>query len=493
MNIFKKIIGILIMAIVFLAIYLFGNFFRFDSKQLVIAPTEKIALDVSSHDRFSKAIQIKTISYDDGMPIDSSAFYDFNDLLLNNYPLINSKLEHNSFNEFSHLFKWEGTDDGLDPIIIMGHIDVVPIPAENRKDWTLDPFSGKIQNQIFWGRGAIDDKLAIIASMEAIEQLLSTGFKPKRSVYLSFGHDEEIGGINGAREIAQYLAKQHIKAEFVIDEGSMITQKMIPGISDDVALIGIAEKGFVSVELSVEIEGGHSAIPNKQTAIDVLSAAIAKLKHQPIKTKITSPLQAFIDHIGPEMSIFNKFIFANSNVFGFIIKYVYNQSPTGSAMIRTTTAPTIFQSGVKENVIPKNASATVNFRTLPGDSENDVLKHIISVINDDRIQAKVYPDASAASKVSDPYSGSYALLHKTIKEIYPHVIVAPSLVLGGTDSKHFNQIAKNTFRFIPYVINPDNVHSFHGINERLPVSEFENSIRFYMRLIQNFASPEILN
>lgn len=493
MSLIKKISWIILIVTLLFLIVLFFKFLNFDSQQINIAPIDKISIDNSSHARFTKAIQIKTISFDNGAPIDSAIFFKFNAFLSDHYPLINSTLEHTTFNVFSHLYKWEGSDNHLDPMIIMGHLDVVPIPNENLDDWTTNPFSGEIINGIFWGRGTIDDKLAVVASMEAVEYLLSIGYKPKRTVYLSFGHDEEIGGINGAYTIAQYLKQKKIRAELVIDEGSMITQQMIPGISQDVALIGIAEKGFVSVDLSVEIEGGHSAIPHKETAIDVLATAVSNLKRHPFKTKITNPLKAFINYIGPEMSFVNKLIFANAKFFGFIIENVYKESQTGSAMIRTTTAPTVFHSGVKENVIPKKAKATINFRTLPGDSETDVLNHVQKTIDDKRVIAHINPGSSGASKISDIESKSFHLLHKTIKEIYPDVLVAPTLVLGGTDAKHFEQIAKNTFRFIPYVIHPDNVKSFHGINERLPVSQFDNTIRFYAQLIQNFNISEALD
>uniref|UniRef100_UPI004048BA6B M20/M25/M40 family metallo-hydrolase n=1 Tax=Roseivirga sp. TaxID=1964215 RepID=UPI004048BA6B len=198
--------------------------------------------------------------------------------LKDGFPLIDSLLEHRVFNAYSHLFKWNGSDNSLKPAILMGHIDVVPIASPDK--WSVDPFGGIIKDNVIWGRGTIDDKFSVMGILEAVELLLSEGFQPKRTVYLAFGHDEEVGGEKGAVAIAKYLKEHGVEAAYILDEGYAITQQLIPGVEDDVAFIGIAEKGSTTIELTVDMDGGHSSQPASETAIDVLANAIAQVSCQ---------------------------------------------------------------------------------------------------------------------------------------------------------------------------------------------------------------------
>ena len=484
----KKVLLLLVSVILVFGIYLVFNTLNFKSTQINSEPIEVIELNSSSLENFSKAIKIKTISPENAIDFDSIQFQHFTSFLKNTYPLADSLLEKKTFNSYSFLYKWRGSDLSLKPIILMAHLDVVPVIKENLTSWKHDPFSGEIINDIFWGRGTIDNKVGVVGIMESLELLLKDGFLPKRSIYIVLGHDEEIDGLNGSKTIAQYLKKEKIEAEFVLDEGGNIVQKLIPGIEKDVALIGIAEKGYVSLELSVSLEGGHSSMPEKETAIDVLSNAIVKIKQNPFPTTISPPIEGFIKYLGPEMPFTTKLAFANKSIFKSIITGIYEESASGNALVRTTTSPTIFNSGVKDNIIPLSASATINFRIIPGETIATVVDRINQVINDERITIKKGESITEPSKVSSTNSYGYKTLHKTISEIYPTALVAPYLVVGATDSRHFNDISDNIYRFSPVKINQGNIKSFHGLNERLPVNVFENSIRFYHQLIKNSTS-----
>lgn len=281
------------------------------------------------------------------------------------------------------------------------------------------------------------------------------------------------------------MKKQDVQAEFVLDEGGTISQGIIPGIDKNVALIGIAEKGYVSLELSVKKEGGHSSMPEKESAIDILSSAIVKVKSHPFPAKLAGPIAKFIEYLGPEMSGINRFIFANRWLFSSIITSVYEKTGSGNALVRTTTAPTIFNAGVKDNIIPQNAKATINFRIMSGENSNSVMERVKHLIDDPRIQIKKGRMQSEPSKVSSTNSFGFQQLQGTIAEVYPDVLVAPFLVIAGTDSKHFEPISKSIYRFSPMIINPDNIKSFHGLNERIAVNDFKQSVRFYRRLIEN--------
>lgn len=451
---------------------------------MVVDPIEKGDTPEGAVERLQEALRIKTISFENEEDFDSTQFEAFNQLLARNYPLIGSILNHKVFNQYSHLYQWKGSNNTLKPVVLMGHIDVVPIASPDK--WSVAPFNAEIKDEKIWGRGTIDDKFSVIGILEAIEMLLNEGFQPKRTIYLSFGHDEEIGGEKGAVLIAQYLKEQGVQAEYVLDEGYAITQKLIPGIDPDVAMIGISEKGSTTIEFTVDMEGGHSSQPAKETAIDVLSKAMVKLKSNPLKATLSEPMQGFMDQLGPEMGFVNKMAFANRSIFkGMIINTYENASGAGNALVRTTTSPTIFNAGIKENVIPTFARSVVNFRIIPGQTSDDVMEHAKTVIDDARVKPKFYGFNTNPSPVSPMDSEGYNVINRTIKEVFKNTLTAPNLVIAATDSRHFGEVSSNIYRFVPYHINENNITTFHGIDEHILVEDYKDAIRFYAQLIKN--------
>jgi carboxypeptidase PM20D1 len=481
----KRILQLLFLGLVLLILFMGYKTLQFKSQQIKVAAVALNPVGEQVVDRFAKAVTLQTISPEKESDFDSLAFFQFNDFLKTSFPLADSLLEKKRFNHFSHLYKWTGSDPSLKPVILMAHLDVVPVIEENLTDWKQPPFEGKILNDTLWGRGTIDNKIGVMGLLEATEALLSNGFQPKRTLYLSFGHDEEIGGLRGAKVIVEHLKSQGIEAQFVLDEGGTISQNIIPGIEKDVALIGIAEKGYVSLELSIKKEGGHSSMPEKESAIDILSAAIVKIKRNPFPAKLAGPIAGFMENLGPEMGGINKFIFANRWLFEPVITGIYEKTGSGNALVRTTTAPTIFNAGIKDNIIPQNAKATVNFRIMPGESSSSVLARVQELIQDPRIQITKGRMQSEPSQVSSTESKGFSTIRKTVAEVYPDALVAPFLVIAGTDAKHFETIAKDIYRFSPMIINPAIIKSFHGLNERIAVKDFKKAVQFYQQLIQN--------
>jgi carboxypeptidase PM20D1 len=481
----KKILFFLFIGLLLFTIYLLFNTFNFESKQMSVEGITPVEIPNSSVNNFTKALKIKTVSPENLADFDSIQFNNFNTFLKETYPLSDSLLEHKTFNSFSHLYKWSGSDTSLKPVILMGHLDVVPVIEKNLSEWLVDPWAGTIKNDTIWGRGTIDDKVGVIGILEAVELLLSKNFKPKRTLYFAFGHDEEIGGRQGAVTMAKYLQDQGITAEYVLDEGGVVSDGLVPGMTKEVALIGVAEKGYLSLNLGVRIEGGHSSMPGKETSIDVMANTITKLKNNPLPSKITAPLKEFMDYIGPEMPFTNKLVFANKGVLSPVLLSVYESSASGNALIRTTTSPTIFNSGVKDNIIPLTASATVNFRILPETTTDDVIAHVKKVINDDRITIEKGGFVSEPSKHSSPETEQFKTINKTILQLFPDVVVTPYLVVGGTDARHYNEVSDHLYRFSPIHLNKDNKNSFHGLNERVAISDFHDAIGFYVQLIKN--------
>jgi carboxypeptidase PM20D1 len=485
MRIIKKTFFFLLLSILLFVVYLLINTFNFASKQISVEPINRVEINTTAINNFAEALRIKTVSPENLADFDSLQFSKFNTFLKDTYPLADSLLEHKTFNSFSHLYKWQGSDNSLKPVILMGHLDVVPVIEKNIAEWKVDPWAGTIQNDTIWGRGTIDDKIGVVGIMEAVELLLQQNYIPKRSLLFAFGHDEEIGGRKGAVTIAKYLKDEGITAEYVLDEGGVVSDGLVPGMSKEVALIGVAEKGYLSLNLGIRIEGGHSSMPGKETSIDVMANAISNLKKNPLPAKITAPLKEFMDYVGPEMPFTNKVVFANKGILSSLLLSVYESSASGNAMIRTTTSPTIFNSGVKDNIIPLTASATVNFRILPETTTDDVIAHAIRVINDERITIEKGGFVSEPSKHSSPETEQFKAINTTILQLFPEVVVTPYLVVGGTDARHYNEISDHIYRFSPIHLNKANQKSFHGLNERLAVSDFHDAIAFYAQLIKN--------
>jgi len=486
----KSLFFLLILLVLFIG-FLFFRACTFTSNQIEVESIERSQIPLGATDRMVEAIGIRTVSFENTSDFDSTQFRLFNQFLYDNYPSVFSQLEHRTFNEFSHLLKWKGLDQSLEPVVLMAHLDVVPI-ASPRK-WSVHPFTEGVKEGIIYGRGTIDDKTSLISLLEATEQLIIEGHRPNRTIYFSFGHDEEIGGTRGAIPIAQYLQEQGVKAAFVMDEGMAITEDLIPGFDGSLAFIGIAEKGYTSVKLQVDMAGGHSSQPESESAIDVLATAIANAKRNPLPLHMTEAMQGFINQVGPAMDFKTKFFFANADIFKPLLLDQYQKaSSAGNATVRTTTSPTIFESGIKDNIIPTHAEAVINFRIIPGETSYDVMDHLEQVINDERVRLEIHGVRGEPSPISPIDNRAYALINTTIKEIFPDMMTSSNLVLGGTDSRHFTGVSPNIYRFAPYRITPDNLSCFHGIDERIPVSEYEDAIRFYRRLITNCSKLDTL-
>ncbi len=461
--------------------------FTFTSKQIHAEAGKIENVDESKAVRhLSDAIKFKTISYEDTKKIDYSQLVKLCDYLQKTYPLTHKNLKREIISKYSLLYTWKGNDASLKPVLLMGHIDVVPIEKGTEKNWMYPPFSGDIADGFIYGRGAMDDKLCVLGLLEAAEKLLQAGFKPKRTIYFAFGHNEEIGGEGGARKIAEILKSRGVQLEYVLDEGlAIITKGIIPGLSRPLALVGIAEKGYLSVELSVQTEGGHSSTPPPHTSIGILASAIHELEAHPMPGGIRGPARDMFKFVGPEMSFAMKMVMANLWLFHPLVEKLLATNPASNAVMRTTTAVTIINGGVKDNVIPAKARAVVNFRILPGDTVESVLTHVKNVIHDKRVNVTPMHEKRGASSVSSVTSDSFKMLQKTIMEIFPNAVVAPSLVLGATDSRHYQNIADNVYRFVPMWLVTEDLARVHGTNERLSVKNFAQIIKFYAQLIKN--------
>lgn len=468
------------LAIAVLVSILLVNTFRMQSNQTAFVTRSAPELTNASILHFQQAIRIKTVSYGDRSKLDPAEFLAFQHFLKNTYPLFYSHLQKVALDDYSMLYKWEGKNTAAKSIVLMAHQDVVPVEESTRSLWSVEPFGGEIKNDSIWGRGATDDKLNLVSIVESAEKLLKEGFKPARTIYFAFGDDEEVGGL-GAKAVVSYLKSQNIEAELVLDEGGMVTKEKVPGMKRPVALVGTSEKGYLSLELSVEKPGGHSSMPEKETAIDILSRAIVKLKDHPFQANLTGPVLGLIDSLGPEMSFFQRMAFANLWLFKPLVISVYEKTPSGGAMIRTTLAPTLFHSGFKDNVVPTLAKATLNLRLLPGDRASEVASKVKQMIGDARVRVDLLSTVVAeASSVTTMNGYAYKKVDEIIKKTFANTATSPFLMIGASDSRHFADVSNGIIKFSP-MIDPI---GFHGIDERVSLESYRLAQWFYEQLMR---------
>jgi carboxypeptidase PM20D1 len=436
--------------------------------------------------RLAQGLRFPTISHEDPAQVNWTSFQQLIQFIEISYPLVQRNLQREIVSDYSQLYTWPGLDASLTPVLFAGHIDVVPVESGTEAEWSYPPFDGCIENGYIWGRGAMDDKMAVFGLLEAVEALLAQGFRPQRTLYLAFGHDEEVGGNHGAAQVAALLQQRGIRLEFCLDEGLAVTDGIVPKVVKPVAMVGVAEKGYLCLELSVERSGGHSSMPASATSIGILSAAITRLERHPLPARRDSPTFQMLKRLAPEMPFPFSFLLGHPGLFGGLIQRQLSASPAMNAALRTTIAPTILQAGVKENVLPTKARAVINFRLIPGDSIEDIEQYVRQVIDDPRVQVLPVGDTrSEPSPVSSADSTSFKRLESAIRSAFPEALVVPGLVMGATDCRHYATLSKAAYRFSPIWVRPEDLTRVHGANERLGVENYSKAISFYKELISS--------
>ncbi len=486
----NKLLLAVLAAVALCAAVLVGNTARVarTAAPVAVTPVSVVVDSAGAIARLAASVTLPTISYEEGTQApDSAAFRALHEQLRTGFPLVHARLTRETVAGLSLLYTWPGTDPSLAPVILMGHLDVVPVIPGTEAEWTQPAFGGVIADGFVWGRGTLDDKVAVLAALEAAEGALRGGFQPKRTIYFAFGHDEEVGG-SGARAIKETLVKRGIKGPaLVIDEGGVIAPGSMVGTNGAVALVGASEKGFLSLQLTVRGAGGHSSTPPEHSAIGQLAMAIAKLEASPFPLVLDGPTRAMMERLRGTMPYGKRLALSNLWLFGPMITKGVAATASGAAMLRTTTAVTIVKGGVKANVLPIEARATVNFRIRPGETIASVTERVQHVIGDPGVTIEAVGFKTEPSAVSDPGGRGFAAIERSLREINqdPALVVAPYLVVGGTDSRIWSELSSQTFRFLAIPVTADALTRIHGTNERVPVGGYLMAVRFYDRLLRN--------
>lgn len=425
----------------------------------------------------SKAVQIRTCSMIGDFIDNGQAFLDFHLFLQKSYPRIHQYAERYIINQYSLIYHFKGTKNNLSPCVWLAHQDVVP---ENFPEkWTFDPWAGTIRDGYVYGRGTLDMKSTLISLMEAMEFLLEKGFKPERDIYFCFGHDEEPPTTNGAKEIAKWFQKKNIIPAFIIDEGGVVLDGHLFGLEHTFALIATSEKGYVDIKVTVSNNGGHGSLPSYPTTIGQLSEVLQKIEQNPMKSRFTPALQQTIKEASPYLPKKYKWLAKNAkNLFPLVVGKL-RKIPLVNALISTTATPTMLSASSTANTTPKEATAIINTRIIPGYTRNDVQEHMQKIAKDKaKVEFEGGTEPTIMASIETEY---YQRLKNCISSIFPDSKAIPYMFIANTDSRYYQDICPNIYRFTPLMLTPSDQNLFHGIDERCSIQNLVKATNFFIQ------------
>lgn len=501
------ILGILIIVVAVLLVKTYT--YPFKKNTAVTSEGWKPVKNDSALMRLSGGIKIPTVSTGSLGEFNYAPFDNFKKYLKTSYPLVYQNTENTEVNTYALIFRLKGSDSSLEPILFLSHIDVVPpgdadvkskeqnifrpddkpLPPISKvaEDWDFEPFSGNVANGRIYGRGAIDMKGMLFSLMESMNTIIKNKTIPKRDIYLAFGFDEEVGGQKGAMQIADYFKKKGLKFDAVYDEGGLIMQKgNVAGIDSDVAVVGCAEKGFLSAKIKVKGLGGHSSMPPMESAIGKAAVIMQRLEDHQMKPTITPLIKNFFDNIGEAMPFSSRLAISNQWLLKPLLLSQLTKNNTTNALVRTTTALTMMKGSDGTNVLSPEVEFVVNFRLLPGDTAKEVREHIAKVTEGFDVEVEEIDNTREASAVSPANKKAYQLIEAGIKEINPGAIVTPYLTMAGTDAYKYQIVSKNIYRFMPIRINSSEQQSIHSTNEYISIENYLKMIHYFEYVMKNY-------
>ena len=490
----RRLFAFIVLVLLGLAAVVGVKTFATPSRQLAVSAIPPVAVDVAGASaRLGAAVRFKTIASPTDVDANAAEFTGLHALLQSSFPKAHAVMKREVIGGYGLLYTWPGSDPKAPPIALMAHQDVVPIAPGTEGDWQQPPFSGAVTGSFVWGRGAWDDKGNLMSMMEAVEMLAASGFTPRQTLYLVFGHDEELGGQRGAKQVAGLFKQRGVQLQFIVDEGLLITEGVLKGLDKPAALVGVAEKGYLTLQLTASATPGHSSMPPPQpeaSAIGMLAAGMARLDDKQMPLAVRGLSQDMFESIAPEMSGLNRVFLSNLWLFKPVIETQLKKAASTSAMMRTTTALTVVNAGNADNVLPGRANALVNFRLAPGDSSDQVVEHVGKVLANPAIKVEKAAGFSEASRVAATDAPGFRLINQTLRQLHGDVVVAPGLMLGATDSRHFESVADNIYKFSPVRAGTEDLKRFHGTNERISSVNYTELIQFYYQLLRNAQAPQ---
>ena len=442
-----------------------------------INPTEEEANTYAK--KLSEMVKVPTISLRGNE--DLTQFYKLHEVMKENFPLVFSKLECTEI-EGNLLFRWPGKDPKRNGLLLMGHQDVVTADEPN---WERDPFSGEIIDGNIHGRGAMDCKSTVFSEFQAIEELLQEGFEPPCDIYLATAVDEEISG-DGAPKLVNYLKSKGVRLDVAMDEGGAILKDQLPTMKGWCAAIGLLEKGYIDLKVIAKGKGGHSSTPKSNTPLARLSKFVADIeKDKPFKAEISGPVYAMLDEAAPYLGFPLRMVLGNMWLFkGLLTKVLPLVSPMCNAFTRTTFCCTMAGGSNTPNVIPSEAYIVCNLRTSPHQNVDESLAVLKKYADKYDLEFEII-HARNASNCVDYKGEEFGYLKKCLNECYPDASVIPYLMTGGTDCRHYEDVADNCLRFCPIKMSNEQLAAMHAANESIGVWEVAHCVKFYKHYIKN--------
>jgi carboxypeptidase PM20D1 len=488
MRVFRRILlgaavaVLLLVAVVAVRTVTYRSPFAHGDVELAPAPSIDVGR-AATH--LSEAIRIRTISHQEAAANDPGEWDRLHAWLEQTYPAAHAAMTRTVVAGHTLVYTWRGRDPALSPFILLAHQDVVPVTEGTEGEWKHPPFDGVVADGAVWGRGAVDDKGSLVATFEALEALAASGFVPRRTLILVSGHDEEAGG-SGAQAAAQWLRSQGVRAEFALDEGLLVVADL-PIVSQPAALIGVGEKGYATLVVTAPAKGGHSSAPPKETGAETLARAVLAITGKPFPLEFKGPAADMVRGLAPHADWPVRMAVANEWLFRPLLVSQIAGTPVGAASLHTTIAPTMLRGSPKENVLPQDATAWINYRIAPQDTAAGVLERAREATRglDVRLaweRGQAYDAAPVSSTSSDAYR-----LIATLAADGGKVPVAPALVTATTDSRHLVGIANDIYRFQPVVASLREVEMIHGTNEHLTLDNLGRMCSFYARLVATAA------
>jgi len=428
------------------------------------------------------AIQCETISYPDRSLINFKAYDQFIALLKKSYPRLHKQATLEFVEKHSLVFRLKGTTN-QDPIALMGHYDVVPVKPEG---WSVPPFSGELIDGYIYGRGTLDMKGQVIAVCEAVEACLEEGVVFERDVYLLFGHNEETGSEmpdSGARLTRDLLKSRGVHFHLVLDEGGAYINGKAMGVDSTIALIGIAEKGYLDVELSATQDGGHASTPPVTSALYDVCQAAMKMESHKFQADYNPATDAMFKALVPYMKQPMKFLFKHRQLFKPLLLLALVKSPETAATVRTTSVMTMASGSSAPNVLAQVAKVNINCRIIPGDSIERVKQRI-----ETRVGPKIKVSIKNGTQPTDICRTDipqFEQVRQALMSTYPEFkVVAPYLMVAATDSRVYHGMAEAVYRVGPFASMKDDRSTIHADNERLSIDSFYKGIEFFKTIVK---------